>query len=126
MAQVTVTINGKTYRMACDDGQEHHLAGLAAQLNQSIEQLRERFGEIGDQRLTVMAAITFADRFAEASERLRDIEAELNGLQEARVAEIDNRRAAAAATAEAVAALSQRIEAIAARVAGADGEDAGD
>ena len=48
MAQVNVTISGKTYRMACDDGEEDHLAGLAERLNQSIEQLRARFGEIGD------------------------------------------------------------------------------
>ena len=65
MAQVNVTISGKTYRMACEDGQEEHLAGMAEQLNQSIEQLRDRFGEIGDQRLTVMAAITLADQNAE-------------------------------------------------------------
>src|SRR3954463_4094444 len=48
MVQVNVTINDKHYRMACDDGEEAHLAGLAERLNASIEALRERFGEIGD------------------------------------------------------------------------------
>ena len=55
MPQVNVTINGKVYRMACDDGQEAHLEGLAERLNVTIDRLRQSFGEIGDQRLTVMA-----------------------------------------------------------------------
>ncbi len=49
---------------------------MAERLNDSIEQLRARFGEIGDQRLTVMAAITLADQHAEAERRLRQIQAE--------------------------------------------------
>jgi len=36
MAQVNVTISGRTYRMACDDGEEDHLAQLAERLNRSI------------------------------------------------------------------------------------------
>ena len=55
MAQVNVTINGKVYRMACEDGQEGHLQGLAARLDQMIDQLRGSFGEIGDQRLRGIA-----------------------------------------------------------------------
>ena len=51
MSQVTVTIAGKTYRMACDDGQEEHLYGLASRLDAIINEIRGVFGEIGDQRL---------------------------------------------------------------------------
>jgi cell division protein ZapA len=126
MAQVTVTINGKSYRMACDDGEEEHLAGLAERLNQSIQQLRERFGEIGDQRLTVMAAITFADQFAEASARLKEIESEIAALEEARAVVVERQAAAEAGTAEAINAVAERIEAMAARISGADGEHDGD
>src|SRR5205085_2665769 len=57
MAQVTVTIHGRQFRLACEDGQEAHLARLAAELDKSIESLRQRFGEIGDTRLTIMAAL---------------------------------------------------------------------
>ena len=124
MSQVTVTINGKTYRMACDDGEEAHLTGLADRLNTSIEQLRARFGEIGDQRLTVMAAITFADEFAEAAERLERIESEIAGLEEARAAVVERQAAAEAGTAEAIDAIAERLEALAARISGANGEDA--
>ena len=57
MAHVSVTISGRQYRMACDDGQEHHLARLSHELDQRIAHLRTTFGEIGDMRLTVMAAL---------------------------------------------------------------------
>ena len=56
MAQVTVTIAEKVYRIACDDGQEDHLRRLAAEVDGKIGQMRQTFGEIGDNRLTVMAA----------------------------------------------------------------------
>ena len=76
--------------MACDDG-----AGGASDRarpsgsNDTIEQLRERFGEIGDQRLTVMAAITMADQYSETERRLRQLEAEIAGLEEARAAVVE-------------------------------------
>jgi cell division protein ZapA len=119
MAQVNVTISGKTYRMACEDGQEDHLAGMAERLNESIELLRERFGEIGDQRLTVMAAITLADQQAEAERRYREVHAEVSGLEEARAAVIERQLGVEASVAEAIDAVSARVEALAARVAGA-------
>ena len=65
MSQVSVTINGRQFRMACEDGQEGHLMNLARELDARIEGLRAKFGEIGDTRLTVMAALTIADELAE-------------------------------------------------------------
>ena len=56
MAQVNVSINGRQYRMACEDGQEDHLRPLAKALEERIGTLRGQFGEIGDARLMVMAA----------------------------------------------------------------------
>ncbi len=68
MAHVSVTISGRQYRMACDDGQEHHLARLSHELDQRIAHLRTTFGEIGDMRLTVMAALIIADELSEAGQ----------------------------------------------------------
>ena len=64
MSQVNVTINGRQFRMACEDGQEDHVTDLARDLDARIEGLRAKFGEIGDTRLTVMAALTVADELA--------------------------------------------------------------
>jgi cell division protein ZapA len=120
MAQVNVTINGKIYRMACDDGEEDHLATLAERLNRSIEQLRARFGEIGDQRLTVMAAITLADQQAESERRLVESEAERAAHEQARHEDAARLAAAEAGLAQALDALAERVEALADRVAGVD------
>ena len=68
MAQVSVTIAAHVYRVACGEGEEAHLQGLARQIDERIERLKREFGEIGDQRLTIMAAITIADELAEAME----------------------------------------------------------
>jgi len=116
MAQVNVTISGKLYRMACDDGQEEHLGSLAARLDETIEHLRGTFGEIGDQRLTVMAAITLADQNSEAERRLTELEARIAALDEARAAEIEGREAAESTTAQAIDAVAERLEAIAIRL----------
>jgi cell division protein ZapA len=126
MAQVNVTISGKTYRMACDDGEEDHLAGLAQRLNRSIEQLRARFGEIGDQRLTVMAAITLADQHAEAERRLALLETEVAGLEDAHADVVGRHQTAGAGIAGAIVAITERVEAIAARIGGATGEPDGE
>ena len=86
MAHVSVTINGRSFRMACDDGQEDHLLRLAAEVNGKVDQLKGAFGEIGDTRLTVMAAIMVADELADTRRRLKAAEAELQALREARAA----------------------------------------
>ena len=81
MSQVNVTINGRQYRMACDDGQESHLTRLAKDLDQRIDQLRNSVGEIGDTRLTVMAALTLADEIAEMGVKMRRLEEELTAAR---------------------------------------------
>src|SRR5271170_5749048 len=81
MAQVTVTIAGHVYRVACGEGEEAHLQGLALQIDQSIETLKREFGEIGDQRLTIMAAIRIADELAESKRRIAELEVEIVNLK---------------------------------------------
>jgi cell division protein ZapA len=110
MSQVTVTINGRQFRMACEDGQESHLLRLAQDLDQRIEKLRVNFGEIGDTRLTVMAALTVADELADATGRLRRLEEDLTALQDARVASVERSEATQAAVAAALNSAAERIE----------------
>jgi cell division protein ZapA len=110
MSQVNVTINGRQFRMACEDGQEGHVADLARDLDARIEGLRAKFGEIGDTRLTVMAALTVADELAEMGLRIKRLEQELAVLQDARVAAADRNKTAQAAVAAALAAAAERVE----------------
>lgn len=81
MPQIVVTIDGKTYRMACADGEEDHLVGLAAEVDSRVAELRKGFGEIGDLRLTVMAAIMASDELFEAREQIATLEAELEATR---------------------------------------------
>ena len=110
MTQVSVTINGRQFRMACEDGQEVHLMNLARELDARIGALRSKFGEIGDTRLTVMAALTIADELGEMGTRLNRLEEELMAVQEAHVASTDRHKAAQAAIAASLAAAAERIE----------------
>ena len=116
MAQVSVVINGKTYRMACNDGEEEHLGSLAENLEQMIVRLRGEFGEIGDQRLTVMAAITMADQHAEAERRIGALEERIAEMERDRASAVEDRQADDAAVAQSVEAVAARIEALAQRL----------
>src|SRR3974377_1754842 len=110
MSQVSVTINGRQFRMACEDGQEGHLMNLARELDNRISGLRTKFGEIGDTRLTVMAAITVADELSEAGQRRKQLEKDLEALQNAEVEISDRNRAAQAAIAAALSKAAERVE----------------
>jgi cell division protein ZapA len=110
MAHVSVTINGRQYRMACEDGQENHLIWLSGDLDRRIGQLRAQFGEIGDMRLTMMAALTVADELVEAGKRLRRLEEEMAALQDARAVGTERAQATQAAVAAALNSAAERIE----------------
>ena len=110
MSQVNVTINGRQFRMACEDGEEARLSRLAEELDASIATLRTRFGEIGDTRLTVMAALTLADQLSETKEKLQRLEPELATLRNASVASADHSQATQTAVVAALNAAAERIE----------------
>ncbi|MCJ8509105.1 cell division protein ZapA [Rhizobium lemnae] len=81
MAQVTITIDGKAYRMACEEGQESHLEMLASRFDRYVGHLKSQFGEIGDLRLTVMAGIMVMDELSELNRRIASLEGELDVLK---------------------------------------------
>ena len=110
MSHINVTINGRQYRMACEEGQELRLLKLAENLEQRITNLRGKFGEIGDARLTVMAALTVCDELIDANQRVQALEQELEGLRSVRNQSTDRARATQAAVAKALNAAAERIE----------------
>jgi cell division protein ZapA (FtsZ GTPase activity inhibitor) len=66
MGQVTITLNSRTYRLRCGDGEEARLLELADHLRQRIDRLATEFGQIGDDRLLVMAALLVTDELLDA------------------------------------------------------------
>lgn len=61
MAQVTITLNNRTYRLACNDGEEKRLQSLAQDVKSRVEKLAREFGQPADERLLLMAAVLLAD-----------------------------------------------------------------
>lgn len=117
MAQVTVTIDGKAYRMACDEGQEEHLTDLGQRFDRYVMHLKDSFGEIGDQRLTVMAGIMVMDELSELQKRVTGMEGEIMTLRKTRDDALTKADKNDAALTGALGALAERMEALAGRLA---------
>lgn len=113
MAHVQVTIGGRPYRLACGEGEEEHLMALARMIDGKIAELRGSFGEIGDQRITVMAALTVADELSETQRRVAALEAEVARLRDSGAGASAERAALADRLAEALGEAAQRIERVA-------------
>jgi cell division protein ZapA len=107
MSQVSVTIDGRKYRLACNEGEEARLETLAGMIDEKIGEMRLSFGEIGDQRLVIMAALTIADNLTEAREAA-DAERNRSEAAEQRAQGLASR----------LDELGSRLESIAARLAG--------
>ncbi len=109
MAEVTVTINGRSYTVACDDGQEAHLQHLAGHIDRRVGELVESLGQLGEPRLLVMASLLIADELSDAY---------------AHISELESRRSPPApeapdpAAIEALESCASRLEAIADRLEG--------
>lgn len=113
MAQVNVTIAGRTYRMACDTGQEDHLLGLATQINGHIETLRANFGDVGDMRLIIMASLVMADELHEAKREIDTRDTEIKRLNDTRTSILGTIEAARDATANTLEEVCDQIETLA-------------
>src|SRR5262249_57855460 len=113
MASVNVTINGRNYRMACEDGEEPHLMELARDLDERIARLRSSFGEIGDMRLTVMAALMIADELSESAKQMRTLDGELARVRDLGEVAGDRVEATENAVSAALNTAADRIERLA-------------
>lgn len=121
MGQVVVTVAGRTYRMACEDGEEPHLEALAAALDGKIGELKSAFGEIGEMRLHVMAALFFADDATDLKRRFATAESELAALRAEKEALTAAIAAERARLAEAIDETARRIEQVSRALIGGPG-----
>lgn len=116
MAQVTITINERIYKMACDDGQEKHLLGLAEHLNRHVASMLKNFGQVGDTRLLVMAGVTVVDELREADRKIAALEGELDQMREARLSLAARLEAAQGSVAGTLNDAAEQIEALTGRL----------
>ncbi|MGE5538096.1 MAG: cell division protein ZapA [Gemmatimonas sp.] len=107
MGQVTVNVNGRAYDIACDDGQEEHVAGLASYVDDRVAELARSIGQVGDARLLVMASLLIADELVEAAREIQTLKARSEAEVEERVM---------ARESDGIDALATRLEELAARL----------
>ncbi|MEM7290230.1 MAG: cell division protein ZapA [Pseudomonadota bacterium] len=110
MPSVNVMINGKNYRMACDDGQETHLKSLAEAFDARVNNLKGAFGEIGDQRLTVMAGVMLTDEMQELQKKVDGLQDELAQLQESGALQSREKQAGDGELAKSIDTIAKTIE----------------
>jgi len=109
MSQVTVTVNGHPYKIACDDGQEPRIRRLAQYVDARAGEFVKSVGQVGEARLLLLAALVIADELSDANEAIEQ------ERSRARAAETEAAEAADAA-ASGAHGIAQRIEALAARL----------
>lgn len=107
MAQITVSINNRVYEIACDDGQEDHLARLGTYIDSKVTELSASIGQVGDARLLVMASLLIADELADVYGELAEARDALEGTPAA---------AAAPESPEMTESLAKNLELLASRV----------
>lgn len=106
MAQVEIRVNGRDYKVTCDDGQEQRLQQLAAHFDRHVTQLSDELGQIGDSRLMLLSALTVCDELFEARERASDLEGAADALEPGTIG----------AASRAIEAATARVNEIATRV----------
>jgi len=115
---VNVNINGKNYRMACDEGQEDHLISLAGKFDGYVDQLKGSFGEIGDQRLTVMAGVMVIDKIDELEEKLSKLEAEFTKIKESKAIASRQKQAGDDDLAKGITDVAKKIDQLSRKLSG--------
>ncbi|WP_033067374.1 cell division protein ZapA [Thalassospira australica] len=110
MAQVSIRINGRSYDIACDDGQENRIHALAGYVDERVREISDAVGQIGEQRLLVMTSLLIADELGAAQEKLNNPQTPIVEEGSLSAAECD-------AMAENIETMAERVEAIAGKLA---------
>ena len=114
MAEVSVTLNGRSYRLECGDGEEEHLLALSELVGKRLNALQKQFGQVGDDRLLLMTALMIADDLSEAQKKLEDVKSEQASLE-------DLKKMEESQVADQISAAAERIEVLSAALEDGDG-----
>ncbi len=80
MANVTIKFNGKEFLLSCDDGQEEHLEELLIQINQKFNELKNKLGNLGENKLLLITAVKVMDEYYETKKKVEQKKIELRDL----------------------------------------------
>jgi cell division protein ZapA len=110
MGQVTVVLNGRTYRLECGEGEENHLIALAEYLGTHVEDIKRKFGQVGDDRLILMASLLVTDELWELRREMEALKASLATARRDRSVADESAKSAKADLAGRIEAVADRLE----------------
>ncbi len=70
MANINIKFNNKDYLLSCDDGQEEDLINLTKFLDKKYSDLREKLGNIGENKLLLITSIQVIDEYFDLKKRV--------------------------------------------------------
>jgi Uncharacterized protein conserved in bacteria len=116
MPLVNVMINGRAYTIACDEGEEDHLKGLGATVDSKVRELLGAVGQVGDQRLILMAALLLADELHAVEAQAESARKEADAERMARLELSSRAEKTESFAADALENAVKRIETIASKL----------
>ena len=116
MGQLAITVNGRSYPIACEEGQEKHLAELGAYVDKRVKDLVASVGQVGDTRLLVMASLLIADELSELYDEMDTLRADMVAHEDASAKSATKGNGKDTALAQKLDAAARVIEDIAAQL----------
>ncbi|MGH6832151.1 MAG: cell division protein ZapA [Methyloceanibacter sp.] len=110
MGQVSVTLNGRTYRLECGEGEETHLIALAEYLGSHVDTMKRKFGQVGDDRLILMASLLVTDELWELRRQMQELKTSLAEARRDRSVADESTKSVQADLAQRVSAVAERLE----------------
>jgi len=120
MPQVEIAIGGRTFDVACQEGEEHYLQSAAAMLDHEASHMSDQIGRMPEARMLLMAGLMLADKTAGLEDKVRAADARMGELQ-TKIDTLQGQGAAQAAqtppdVVDALAEIAARAEALADQV----------
>ncbi len=110
MGQVSVTLNGRTYRLECGEGEENHLIALAEYLGSHVDTMKRKFGQVGDDRLILMASLLVTDELWELRRQMQELKSALAEARRDRSVSDESAKSVQVDLAERVSSVADRLE----------------
>ena len=80
MANVNIKFNNKDYLLSCDDGQEESLKKLTKFLDKKYSELKEKLGNIGENKLLLITTIQLIDEYFDLKQKITDQKIKLDKI----------------------------------------------
>ncbi len=92
MADVDIIINSRTYRISCKDGEEDRIKSLSSQINQEVQSLVSKIGQLGEARMILLAALVLLDKSDDNQDKMEEILKQTSEKIESVVSSINGER----------------------------------